>query len=368
MKKVLLGLGFGLAGAVAAFAQGQGQAPATPANLQATRDPRYQDVIAKCKTPPPAAAPRGGGAGRAGGGAAPGGAAAPGRGAAPAGPVEYTVMALPGVIAGGQRWTSIYQTTGNNADGIIASEDGGVLIAQNDNGMVVKLDPKGQATIVHRDTNTGGALARSPKGPLFVVSRGIGTAVTQLEPQRRVFANSFNGDPLECLGGVINDATADSRGGVYFTMGGLFYANPKGVVTQYGKDLRTNGVLLSADEKILYVTNQQAVVAFDVRPDGSLTNQRDFAKLPSGAGDGMAVDAAGRLYVTSGGGPGGSPGVHVFAADGKPLGVIPSPRNLITVAFGGPDKKTLFAVANDQRNVDVYTIPMVAQGPPGRAK
>lgn len=369
MRKVLLGLGFGLAGAAAALAQGQGQPPAAPANLQATRDPRYQDVIAKCKTPPPAPAPRGGGAGRAGAGAAPGGAvAAQGRGAAPGGPAEYTVTAIPGVIAAGQRWTSIYQTTGNNADGMIASEDGGVLIAQNDNGMVVKLDPKGQATIVHRDTNTGGALARSSKGALFVVSRGIGTAVTQLEPQRRVFANSFNGEPLECLGGVINDATADSRGGVYFTMGGLFYASPTGAVMQYGRDLRTNGVLLSADEKTLYVTNQQTVVAFDVQPDGSLANQRDFAKLPSGAGDGMAVDAAGRLYVTSGGGPGGSPGVHVFAADGKALGVIPSPRNLITVVFSGPGKRTLFAVANDQRNVDVYTIPMVAAGPPGRAK
>ena len=367
MRKLLLGLGFGLA--AAAVAQGQGQAPGAPANLQATRDPRYQDVIAKCRTPPPAPAPRGGGAGRAGGGAGRGAAATgQGRGAAQAGPAEYTVTAIPGVIAAGQRWTSIYQTTGNNADGMIASEDGGVLIAQNDNGMVVKLDPKGQATIVHRNTNTGGALAKSTKGALFVVSRGIGTAVTQLEPQRRVFANSFNGDPLECLGGVINDVTADSRGGVYFTMGGLFHASAKGVVTQHGKDLRTNGVLLSADEKTVYVTNQQSVAAFDVQPDGSLSNQRDFAKLSSGAGDGMALDAAGRLYVTSGGGPGGSPGVHIFSADGKPLGVIPSSRNLITVVFSGPEKKTLFAVANDQRNVDVYTIPMLAQGPPGRAK
>src|SRR4051812_45634021 len=96
------------------------------ASPQATQDPGYQALIATCKTPPPAPAARAGappagaarqggergaarqggeqGAARQGGGqggaqgAAP--AAAPGRGpAAPAGPAEYTVTAIPGVIA-----------------------------------------------------------------------------------------------------------------------------------------------------------------------------------------------------------------------------------------------------------------------------
>jgi gluconolactonase len=279
------------------------------------------------------------------------------------------VTEIPGVIAAGQRWTSVYQTTGNNGDGPIAADDGALLIAQNDNGVVLKVDAKGQTSPVHRVTNTGGALAMSSKGALFVASRGIGTAVLQLAPQRRVFVNSYQGDPLECLGGVINDLTADGKGGVYFTMGGVFYADPKGVVTRYGENLRTNGVILSPDEKTLYVTNGTTVVAFDVRPDGALASQRDFGKLPAGSGDGLAVDAAGRLYVTAGGGGGGaSPGLYVFAADGKLLGHIPAPRNLITAAFSGPDKKTLFAIANDRQNVDVYTIPMIAQGYKGRAK
>jgi sugar lactone lactonase YvrE len=214
------------------------------------------------------------------------------------------VAAIPGVIAAGQRWTSVWQTTGNNADGPIAAEDGSLLIAQNDNGTVVRIDPKGQVSIAYRDTNTGGALSRSTKGALFVASRGIGTAVLHLEPQRRVFANRVNGDPLECLGGVLNDLTADGRGGVYFTMGGLYYADPKGVVTAYGENLRTNGVILSPDERTLYVTNGQSVAAFDVRPDGSLANQREFATFPAGGGDGLAVDGEGRLYVTVGGGGG----------------------------------------------------------------
>jgi gluconolactonase len=266
------------------------------------------------------------------------------------------------------RWTVGWKTTGNNADGILATGDGGLLLAQNDNGVVVKLDRNNQPTTAFRETNTGGALSQSSTGALFVASRGIGTAVMQLAPERRVFANRYQGDPLECLGGVLNDVMADSRGGVYFTMGGVYYADPKGMVTSYGEGLQTNGVILSPDEKTLYVTNRQVVVAFDVRPDGSLTNQRDFAKLPAGGGDGLAVDAAGRLYVTLGGGGGGVPGVHVLAADGRSLGRIDAPRNFITAAFSGPDKRTLYAVANDRRVVEVYTLPMLAQGYRGRAK
>ena len=56
---------------------------------------------------------------------------------------------------------------------------------------------------------------------------------------------------------MINDLTADSKGGVYFTHGGLFYADPKGVVKQYGEGLRTNGVVLSPDEKVVYVDERQ---------------------------------------------------------------------------------------------------------------
>ena len=73
-----------------------------------------------------------------------------------------------------------------------------------------------------------------------------------------MFTDKYNGDPIDCIGGSLNDLAADSKGGVYFTMGGLFYANPKGEITKYGENLTTNGIVLSADEKTLYVTNGPA--------------------------------------------------------------------------------------------------------------
>jgi len=370
----------GLCGALLSGATLLAQGPLLPpgASPQATQDPGYNDLIAKCMTPAPAPAarPGGPGGGAAGGGrpgGAPGGAAAAAAPPAtppvfPPAPAEYTVSAIPGVIAAGQKWTKVWETTGNNADGVLADKSGDLLLAQNHNSAVVKLDKNAKASVVYKDTHTGGALSMNKKGELFMVQRGLHANVSQLTPRRQILADKLpNGDPLDCLGGVINDLTADSKGGVYFTMGGLFHADAKGVVTRYGENLQTNGVVLSADEKTLYVTNGGTVAAFDVQADGSLMNQREFVKLPSGGGDGLTIDSQNRLYVTAG------PALHVVAPDGKLLGSIPAPYGLITAAFAGQNKKTVYAVVSlidpDRlQHAYVYSIPMTASGYPGRAK
>ncbi len=244
----------------------------------------------------------------------------------------------------------------------MATKDGGMLFAQNTNSAVLKLDKDNKPSFPYMDTNTGGALSMNKKGALFVNERGFKASIVQLAPERKTLADTYKGDPFDCIGGVLNDMSADSKGGVYFTMGVVWYADPKGVVTRYGDGLNTNGIILSANEKTLYVTNGATLVAFDVQKDGSLTNQREFAKVEGGGADGSTIDAAGRIYVTSGA------GIQVIGPDGKNLGVIPTPRPVITAAFSGKDKKTLYAVANNQQEDHIFTIPMIAQGYKGRAK
>jgi gluconolactonase len=345
-------------------AQGQRQGP----GVQAPQDSRYQALIATCKNPPP---PRGGGPGQPAAAAqgAQARGAAPAQGAPPAaqqGPREYKVTEIPGVIAAGQQWKTIWQASGNVADGIVGTNDGGLLIAQNDKSDVLKLNKDGKESVAYMDTNTVGSVSINSKGAMFIVQRGLNQAVWQLAPQRKMLANKYQDDPLDCIGGVINDLTADSKGGVYFTMGGLFYASPGGVVTRYGDNLRTNGVILSLDEKTVYVTNGPTLAAFDVQPDGSLKNQRQFVAFESGGGDGATVDSAGRIYVT------GGSGVQVVGPDGKYLGLIPTARNVISTAFGGPDKKTLYAVVSygprESLQAEIIGIQMIAQGYKGRPK
>jgi len=346
----------------AMIALGQGQAPplppassnAPPPSLQAPNDPGYAAAIAACKNPPPNF---------------PG--FRPPSGPAPS-PRDSKVTEIPGVIAAGQQWKFLWQEAGNNGDGIVGTDAGGLLIAQNDKSDVVKLDKDGKPSVLYTDTHTGGSLSISARGAVFIVERGLHPAIWELSPRRRLLADSYQGESLDCLGSVLNDLSADRKGGAYFTMGRLYYASPEGVVTKYGENLRTNGIILSPDEKRLFVTNVNTVVVFDVQPDGSLTNQRDFAKLQSGtAGDGSTTDADGRIYVTT------NPGVQVIGADGTWLGLIPTPRDVISVSFGGVDRKTLFilargAVGSDGTQVanaaQVYSIQMIAQGYRGRPK
>jgi sugar lactone lactonase YvrE len=345
-----------LSGLGAAVVIGQTPAPAPTAapvlqtgpGVQALNDAKYRDyVVANCKNPPP---PR----------------VVPVRAQAAERPMHrpYTVAAIPGVIAAGATWKTVWTGTGNNADGPIATADGGMLFAQNSDSKVMKLDRNGNVSYPYADTNTGGALAMNKRGALFIVQRGLPQEIWQLAPKRQRLANTYMGELFDCTSTLLNDLTADSKGGVYFTKGGVHYADAKGVVTKYGT-VGGNGIILSPDEKTLYVTGRvgatpgAGLVAYDVQADGSLTNERQFAMV---GGDGSAVDARGRVYSTGGG------GVQVLDKDGTFLGEIPSPLPLITAAFSGPDKKTLYGVANTQQFVEIFTIPMLAEGYKGRAK
>lgn len=355
----MLALASGLLLATTTFAQSQApKLPPAPANapppsVQNNADPGYDAALAACKNPPPKTrAFHFGGPGPA--------------------PRDYQVTEIPGVIAAGQQWKFLWQDAGNNGDGIVGTRDGGLLIAQNDKSDVVKLDKDGNASIAYTDTHTGGALSINSKGAIFIDERGLHPAIWELSPHHRVLADHYNGDTLDCVPSVLNDLTADSKGGAYFSMGGLFYASPQGVITQYGENLRTNGIILSPDEKHLYVTNVGTVVVFDVQPDGSLTNQRDFAKLQEKtAGDGSATDSDGRIYVSTG------HGVQVIGADGTWLGLIPTPRDIISVSFGGRGRHTLFILARGAEDstgqqianaAQVYSIQMIAHGPANRPK
>jgi gluconolactonase len=355
----LFAICLGALSSAVAFGQAQPAAGRSGPGVQAPQDAKYQDLIKTCKVPPPPAPGRGG---AAKGGPAKGQAKGP---AAPAAAGPKEIAAIPGVIAAGQQWKEIWQVEGNNADGIVATKDGGILLAQNDNSTVVKLDKGGKPSNAYTGLNTSGSVAMNGKY-LFVLNRGLNQSIEQLEPKRRTLVNKNNGDPLDCLGGLLNDMTADSKGGVYFTMGGVYHADSKGTVTKYGENINGNGIVLSPDEKHLYVTNGATLAAFDVQRDGSLTNQREFAKLEAGGGgDGSTFDSAGRLYVTA-----QAAGIQVFDPTGKYLGVIPTPHPVISVTISGPDRKMLYAVARDNpTNHDwIIGIPLLAQGPKGRGK
>jgi gluconolactonase len=143
-----------------------------------------------------------------------------------------------------------------------------------------------------------------------------------------------------------NDLIFDSKGNLIFTdpayglekrledpkkamdFQGVFRVTPEGKMTLLTKALKfPNGLALSPDEKLLYVSESNpekpVIWVFDVKDDGSIANQRVFfdatdraAKKLKGLPDGMKVDAAGNLWAT---GPGG---ILILSPAGKHLGSI----------------------------------------------
>ncbi len=123
---------------------------------------------------------------------------------------------------------------------------------------------------------------------------------------------------------------------------------------------RPNGIALSNDGGTLAVSDSggESTWTFRVHPDGSLD-----AKMPTmpmrlaidakgefkfnepppyltaSRGDGMAVDKAGRYYVTS------SVGVQIFDPTGRPCGVLPTPdptQPLTSCTLAGANHDTLY--------------------------
>ena len=113
-----------------------------------------------------------------------------------------------------------------------------------------------------------------------------------------------------------------------------------------------NGVVLSPDERYLYLTSFAKLWRYEVKPDGSLGDRMLFAEGP-GIGDGMKADKQGNIYSTGGGGPGI---IRITSAAGKLLGFLNlpiyggEPKKQIcatNLAFGGPDGHDLFIAACD---------------------
>jgi sugar lactone lactonase YvrE len=326
--------------------------------------------------------------------------AAPAWGQAQPGPeTSVRVTAMPGVVAPGAQWKKVWEGP-QIVDGMAAADDGSVLFAQEQSNSVIKVWPNGKWWTLYPFVAGAGSVSIDRQGRTFAADRsctdpglGLGAKCTipskivQLTPERKTIADKLpDGSPL----GRINDLRADGHGGAYYTQGGLFHAKADGTVDtivasgnpQQPGGVFANGVELSPDGKTLYVTNRLTIWAFDVAADGSLSNRRDFATLGSElpgsfGGDGMTVDANGRLYVT------GAPGVYVFDKAGRQVGIIPTPRRAITATFAGPNRKTLYigtlgantptgenwAAPQGVRNIaaTIYALDMAASGAGPRA-
>jgi len=296
---------------------------------------------------------------------------------------ETEATSIPGVVAAGTK-VQLIKEGFRDAQGATAAPDGSLLFTERSTNRILKVDKDGNISTYMENTRGVHNFSFDAKGRAIGI-RWDPAQVAVIAPTPKVLSDKFENAGF----GRPKDLVIDKKGGVYFTdqLGifaegigpGVYYVKPDGHTIKIATDIsRPSGIMLSPDEKMLYVTDSVGtfIKMFDVQPDGTARNGRNFAEAyerrpTHSLADGLAVDAAGRLYVAT------YLGVLVFSPKGEPLGRIRIPRQPVNLAFAGPDKKTLYVLGAilGLRDADsqpefgaVYKIPMLAEGYKGRAK
>ena len=155
------------------------------------------------------------------------------------------------------------------------------------------------------------------------------------------------------LNNRLNDGAVDGRGRLWFgsmhdgetaLSGALYRLDPGGLRRLDDGYCITNGPATSPDGRTLYHTDtlKKVIYAFDLAPDGGLSNKRALVQIEDGAGhpDGSVVDAEGCLWTALFGGW----GVRRYSPKGELLTFVRFPcANITKIALGGPDLKTAYA-------------------------
>ena len=207
------------------------------------------------------------------------------------------------------------------------------------------------------------------EGRLITASHDRRLSRTEKDGTLNTLAERYEGKRLNSP----NDVVVKSDGSIYFTdppyginkeqeeLGfyGVYRLAPNKTLTLLTKDfVRPNGLAFSPDESKLYVSDSEKghIRVFQVKPDGTLSNGRVFAKLkgPSNEGvpDGMKVDVQGNVYCS------GPRGVWVFSPGGQLLGKINVPEVVTNLAWGDLDYKTLYITAS----TSIYRIRLKIAG------
>lgn len=265
--------------------------------------------------------------------------------------------AIPEKVADGYEFT----------EGPALSPDGCIYFTDIPAALILRFDPKtGETTIAEENSGNANGLMFDHNGDLIACrhsAREVSSWSLKRSPQRfrPAASQQFKGKKLNSP----NDLDIDTSGNIYFTdprygnrdsmemeIEGVYFQsiNSNGTTAMEpllridAELVRPNGIVLSPDESILYVSDmpENYIYAYDIESPGKVTNKRVFGRLNKGKGggsDGMCVDQQGRLYAT------GHSKVWVFEPTGQLVTTIAVAKPTINVTFGSDDK-TLYITAN----------------------
>ncbi len=154
-----------------------------------------------------------------------------------------------------------------------------------------------------------------------------------------------------------NDLAIDFSGGFYFSdpnyqhrgqptvmKQDVYYCSKDGQVSRVSTVcFKPNGVLLSADDRTLYVADArgQVIYRYDVTDFGRLANERLWIDHLGANPDGLTLDEHDNLYICC-----GKAGLKIFDRSGAMIGRIGV--HAANCCFGGRDFRTLCIASSDK--------------------
>jgi sugar lactone lactonase YvrE len=193
--------------------------------------------------------------------------------------------------------------------------DGRLLVVSAREGLLLRREPDG-SLVTHADLT--GVSEPPPGNELVVDARG----------------NAY-----------VNGGGFDLMAGEEFSPGIVALATPDGTSRRVADDLAfPNGMLVTPDSTLIVAeTYANRLTAFDIAADGGLSNRRVWAHLQDGFPDGICLDAENAVWC------GDVPNKRCVRVreGGDVLETIELDRGCFACALGGPEKRTLFMMAQE---------------------
>ena len=237
-------------------------------------------------------------------------------------------------------------------EGPVWSHEGWLLFCDVPTNRIMKLVPGQSAEVYRENSNGADGNALDSQGRLYTCEAHA-RRVTRTDKKGKidVLAERFEGKRLNAP----NDIAVRHDNHVYFTdpafgsqmdtrelsFFGVYHITPKGELEVIARPKgRPNGIALSPDGKILYVTNsdEKKVYAYDLDRSGVASNERVLISDIEGVPDGIRSDEKGNLYVAAN-------AVLVYTPQGKFIRQIPLTEKPSNLAFGDPDMQSLYVTA-----------------------
>ncbi|MGW5301661.1 SMP-30/gluconolactonase/LRE family protein [Rhodococcus aetherivorans] len=225
-------------------------------------------------------------------------------------------------------WTKIADVP-NSPSGLGFTDDGGILIVSQHDHKLLRRDPNGTIT------------------EFADLSKYCGGDANDM---RVVNGHCYIGNFGFDLAGGADPETTNL---IHVTPDGTVSAEPGDVLFPNGAELLPDGTTLLLSETLAH-----KISAFQVQPDGSLTDYRTWAQLPETHNpDGMTVDSDGGVWYANALTEGPESGFYRVEEGGEITDRILVEKGWgVALTFGGPDNDILFLVNNDT------TLPDFAQG------